>query len=171
MATTTTTAVAPARFFDAHRADKPWGHEIVFAEGGAGYVGKLITVDAGHSLSLQFHHRKDETISIVSGRARFDHGPDATQLETVVMEPGQTVHVPAGVVHRITAVTDLVFAEASTADPGGARTSSASMTGTDARGPTPPDQTSSAAPQSPGRASARPGSARVGPALTVASRR
>jgi mannose-6-phosphate isomerase len=109
---------AQARFFEALRVDKPWGHEIVFAEGEAGYVGKLITVLAGNALSLQYHHHKDETISIVSGTASFDCGREADALTSVVMRPGQTVHVPAGVVHRMTALTDLVFAEASTAAPG-----------------------------------------------------
>jgi len=116
-AQSTALTTATARFFLAHREDKPWGHEIVFAQGEAGYVGKLITVLAGHSLSLQFHHEKDETISIVSGTALFECGT-ATELTAMVMEPGQTVHVPAGVVHRMTAVSDIVFAEASTAAPG-----------------------------------------------------
>ena len=110
-------APASARFFLAHRENKPWGHEVVFAEGEAGYVGKLITVLAGHSLSLQFHHEKDETISIVCGTALFECG-NRNELTATIMEPGQTVHVPAGVVHRMTAVTDIVFAEASTAAPG-----------------------------------------------------
>lgn len=107
-----------ARFFDPHRADKPWGHEIVFADGESGYVGKLITVRAGHALSLQYHHHKDETISIVSGTASFECGSTVDELTAATMRAGQTVHVPAGVVHRMTALTDLVFAEASTAGPG-----------------------------------------------------
>jgi mannose-6-phosphate isomerase-like protein (cupin superfamily) len=109
---------ARANFFEAPRVDKPWGHEIVFAAGEAGYVGKLITVHAGHALSLQYHQHKVETISVVSGVASLESGADAGSLTSVVMGPGQAVHLPAGVVHRITALTDLLFAEASTALPG-----------------------------------------------------
>ena len=56
-----------AEHLEAARTDKPWGHETLFADGSNGYVGKLIHVLAGRSLSLQLHHRKDETISVVSG--------------------------------------------------------------------------------------------------------
>ena len=97
---------------------KPWGHEVVFAGGEDAYVGKLITVTAGHALSLQFHDEKDETIRVLSGEAVLEHGPSADCLRTRVMRPGHTVHLPPSVVHRITAVTDLVLVEVSTAAPG-----------------------------------------------------
>ncbi|RHA42675.1 cupin domain-containing protein [Cellulomonas rhizosphaerae] len=98
--------------------DKPWGHEAIFAAGEHGYVGKLIAVSAGHALSLQYHDEKDETLSIVSGEATFEHGRSADRLASRVMRPGDTAHVPALLLHRITALSDLVFAEASTAAPG-----------------------------------------------------
>lgn len=97
---------------------KPWGHEAVYAAGEHGYVGKLITVDAGEQLSLQYHERKDETISIVSGEAVFEHGSSTSALQSRTMRAGDVVHVPAEVLHRLTAVSDLLFAEASTAGPG-----------------------------------------------------
>ena len=107
-----------ATHLQAARQDKPWGFETLFADGSHGYVGKLITVTAGASLSLQLHNRKDETISVVSGELVFEAGPSAGVLERTTMIAGDTVHVPAGVVHRITAVTDVLLVEASTADIG-----------------------------------------------------
>ena len=98
--------------------DKPWGHEVIFATGENGYVGKLITVNASHALSMQYHRHKDETISIISGELHLEHGPDADSLGSLVLRAGDTIHIPASVVHRITARTDVVFAEASTAAPG-----------------------------------------------------
>lgn len=98
--------------------EKPWGNELVFANGENAYVGKLIMVTAGHALSLQYHVEKDETISILSGEALLEHGPSADDLRIRVMRPGHTVRLPPGVVHRITAVTDLRFVEVSTALPG-----------------------------------------------------
>lgn len=97
---------------------KPWGREVVFAGGSAGYVGKLILVHAGHSLSLQYHELKDETICIVSGEAILDYGPTVDQLESRTMSRGDTVHLPPTVVHRITARTRLLFVETSSAAPG-----------------------------------------------------
>ena len=98
--------------------DKPWGHEVIFAAGENGYVGKLISVTAGHALSLQYHREKDETISIVSGEALIEYGPAADRLDQQVLAPGDTIHLPPTAVHRITAVTDVVLVEASTAAPG-----------------------------------------------------
>lgn len=97
---------------------KPWGHETIFAAGGHGYVGKIITVDAGHALSLQYHREKEETICILSGRATLEHGATLEELRSQTMRTGDVAHLPPGALHRLTAVTDVVFAEASSAAPG-----------------------------------------------------
>lgn len=107
-----------ADFPPATTQDKPWGHEVIFAAGEHGYVGKLITVRAGESLSLQYHSEKDETMVVVTGEALVEHGPSADRLVSRVLRSGDTMHVPATVVHRVTAVVDLLFAEVSTAAPG-----------------------------------------------------
>ncbi|MBO0830846.1 MAG: cupin domain-containing protein, partial [Actinobacteria bacterium] len=82
------------------------------------YVGKIIHVVAGHELSLQYHREKEETISVLSGAALVEHGPTADALTSQHFGPGDTIHLPPGTVHRIAAITDLTFAEASTAQPG-----------------------------------------------------
>ncbi len=98
------------------RVDKPWGHEELFALVEGRYCGKAIHVTAGHALSLQYHERKDEVIAVQSGRATLEVGESEDALETVELEPGERVHLPAGVRHRITAVTDVVLLEASTTE-------------------------------------------------------
>ncbi|HEY2550880.1 MAG TPA: cupin domain-containing protein [Streptosporangiaceae bacterium] len=100
------------------RQDKPWGHEMIFAAVDGQYAGKIIHVNAGHSLSLQYHHSKDETSTVLSGQARVQYGPVGGELTERLFGPGDTIRLPAGVVHRITAVADLTFAEVSTAPPG-----------------------------------------------------
>ena len=107
-----------AMIYRAPRQDKPWGHEIIFAAVDGRYVGKILHVTAGQGLSLQYHERKDETISVLSGAAIMEYGATADSLTSQHLGPGDTVHLPAGAVHRITAITDLSLAEASTADPG-----------------------------------------------------
>ena len=102
----------------AERVEKPWGHEQIFAVVEGRYVGKLLTVRAGESLSLQYHDHKDETIALVSGRAELDLGTAADSLRRVPLEVGTSVHVQPGVLHRLRALDDSVFVEASTADPG-----------------------------------------------------
>jgi mannose-6-phosphate isomerase len=112
------TKVPRADIYRAARQDKPWGHELIFAAIDGKYVGKIIHVNAGHSLSLQYHREKEETISVISGEALMQHGTSADQLADERFGPGDTIHFPPGVLHRITAISDLEFAEASTAGPG-----------------------------------------------------
>ncbi len=113
-----TSSAPTAEVYQAPRQDKPWGHEVIFAALDGRYAGKIINVTAGHSLSLQYHHQKEETISVLSGAALIEYGPSADDLASRHFGPGDTIHLPPGTVHRITAITDLTFAEASTAAPG-----------------------------------------------------
>jgi mannose-6-phosphate isomerase-like protein (cupin superfamily) len=112
-------ALGPAaEVYRAPRQDKPWGYEVIFAGVDGKYVGKIIHVSAGHALSLQYHQWKEETSSVLSGAALIEHGPSPEALTSQHLGPGDTIHLPPGVLHRITAITDLTFVEASTAQPG-----------------------------------------------------
>jgi mannose-6-phosphate isomerase len=102
----------------AERVEKPWGHEEIFALVEGSYVGKLLFVTAGESLSLQYHHIKDETIALVSGQVEIDLGSSADTLRAVSLSPGDSVHVLPGTLHRLRAVEDSVLVEASTAESG-----------------------------------------------------
>ena len=53
------------------KVEKPWGYELHWAKTDR-YVGKLIHVNAGHALSLQYHNQKDETIFLSAGRMLFE---------------------------------------------------------------------------------------------------
>jgi mannose-6-phosphate isomerase-like protein (cupin superfamily) len=97
------------------RVEKPWGYELHWAKTDR-YVGKLIHVNAGHALSLQYHNQKDETIFLWSGRMTFEIAPDGKQ-EPVTrreMRPGEAVHIVPKTVHRMTAITDCDIFEVST---------------------------------------------------------
>jgi len=97
------------------RVDKPWGFELIWADTDR-YVGKILHVDAGHALSLQYHERKDETIHLLSGRMRFFAGSSVEALEEIVLERGESYRIVPGTVHRMEAVTDVDILEASTPD-------------------------------------------------------
>ena len=56
---------------DIARVEKPWGYELHWAKTDR-YVGKLIHVNKGHALSLQYHNIKDETIYLHSGLILFE---------------------------------------------------------------------------------------------------
>lgn len=97
----------------ARRVDKPWGYELIWADT-EHYVGKILHVDAGQALSLQYHEQKDETIYVLSGRMVFWVGPSADVLERMEMGEGDSYHTTPGTVHRMEALTDVDILEAST---------------------------------------------------------
>lgn len=97
-----------------HRVDKPWGHEVWWAQTDL-YAGKLLYVKAGHRLSLQFHREKDESSYLLSGRLRLTRGASADELETAEVGPGYSWRIEPGVVHTIEAIEDAVVLEVSTA--------------------------------------------------------
>jgi mannose-6-phosphate isomerase len=107
-----------ATIYRAQEQHKPWGYEQIFAAIQGKYVGKIIHVTAGQSLSLQYHERKEETICLISGEADIQYGALGGELTVRRFGPGDAIHLPAGAVHRVTAISDIVFAEASTAPPG-----------------------------------------------------
>ena len=107
-----------ASIYQAPRQDKPWGHERIFAVIEGKYVGKILHINAGHSLSLQYHDVKEETIHLISGEALVTYGEIGGELHERTFGPGDTIHLPAKAIHRVTAVTDIDLAEASTALPG-----------------------------------------------------
>jgi mannose-6-phosphate isomerase len=95
------------------RVEKPWGHELIWAETDH-YVGKILHVKAGHALSLQYHEVKDETIHLLTGRLRFQLGTTPDALHTVDLQEGESVRILPGTIHRMEAVTDVDILEAST---------------------------------------------------------
>ena len=95
------------------RVEKPWGWELVWAEADT-YVGKLLFVRAGESLSLQYHEQKDESWLVHDGRARLELGDVGGALETVEIGAGDAFHFRPGTVHRVTAIEDTLVIEAST---------------------------------------------------------
>jgi mannose-6-phosphate isomerase len=100
--------------FESRRVDKPWGYELIWAHADA-YVGKILFVRAGQSLSLQFHNEKDESWFVQSGRARLELG-EAGQaiLNSEVIVEGASFHFVPGTVHRVTALEDTTIFEVST---------------------------------------------------------
>ncbi|MEJ2539834.1 MAG: cupin domain-containing protein [Gemmatimonadota bacterium] len=100
----------------ARRVEKPWGYEIIWAETER-YLGKILHIDAGEALSLQYHREKDETISVLSGEVRLLAGPSEEALVEYVMTEGDSFRTRPGTVHRMIAITDCDVLEASTPHP------------------------------------------------------
>jgi mannose-6-phosphate isomerase len=104
---------------DVKIVQKPWGHEVIWAHTGQ-YVGKVLHIKAGHSLSVQYHMMKDETIHLLSGemiyRVRGEGGEagEVGELSDVRLKAGESFRNEPGTVHQMEAVTDCQVLEAST---------------------------------------------------------
>jgi mannose-6-phosphate isomerase len=98
------------------KVEKPWGWELWWARTER-YVGKILHVNKGHSLSLQYHRVKDETILLQSGRMLFEtRGSDEPEstLRATEMKPGDVFHIKPGTIHRMNALEDCDIIEVST---------------------------------------------------------
>jgi len=92
---------------------KPWGFEIKLTEDSLPYTSKIAFTLAGKRWSLQSHDQKTETITLLSGQAKFTLGSDTSDM---IPNVGYTVF--PNTVHRFTAITDCVTIEASTPEVG-----------------------------------------------------
>jgi mannose-6-phosphate isomerase-like protein (cupin superfamily) len=100
--------------FEVTKVEKPWGYELIWARTDI-YVGKVLFVKAGHSLSLQFHREKDEAWLVQSGRAKLELGEVGESiLKEEVIAAGAAFHYVPGTVHRVTAIEDTTILEVST---------------------------------------------------------
>ncbi len=92
--------------------EKPWGYEIIWAHTER-YVGKILHIKKGESLSYQYHVVKDETIRLLSGVLEMDieTGGERQKLRFV---PGECLHIVPGMKHRMTAIDDCDVLEVST---------------------------------------------------------
>lgn len=92
---------------------KPWGHEEIWAHTDK-YVGKILFIEAGKRLSLQYHNLKEETILVKDGKLLLEAGSSKDSLDQIVLNPGQTYHIPPKLVHRMSAINDTFVVEVST---------------------------------------------------------
>ncbi len=91
---------------------KPWGHETIWAHTEQ-YVGKILHINAGHALSIQYHNRKDETVHLLAGELvyRVQRGES---LDDMHLKRGDSFRITPGTIHQMEAVTDCDVLEAST---------------------------------------------------------
>lgn len=95
-----------------YRVEKPWGYELIWARTDR-YVGKILHVEAGHVLSLQFHNRKDESIYVLTGQIILRLQQDDTVIERRVGQ-GEAFHIQPKLIHQFEAVVTSDLLEAST---------------------------------------------------------
>jgi mannose-6-phosphate isomerase-like protein (cupin superfamily) len=94
------------------KVDKPWGYELIWAKTDK-YVGKILHIEEGHKLSLQYHEVKDETIYVIAGEMDLVIVEDGKE-RIEKLTPGDYRHLPTGTVHRMISVKSCDIFEVST---------------------------------------------------------
>jgi mannose-6-phosphate isomerase len=92
--------------------EKPWGHEIIWAHTER-YVGKILHINKGESLSYQYHVVKDETVRLLTGVLEMDVERDG-ERQRLHMAAGDSLHIVPGMKHRMSAIEDCDVLEVST---------------------------------------------------------
>ena len=93
---------------------KPWGYEKIWALSER-YAGKILHINSGHELSVQYHNKKDETVYLLSGEIIYRvqrNGDDV--LDDVRLKVGESFRIIPGTIHQMIAVTDCDVLEVST---------------------------------------------------------
>ncbi|HXL86031.1 MAG TPA: cupin domain-containing protein [Gemmatimonadaceae bacterium] len=94
------------------KVPNPWGHETIWARSDR-YLGKILHINAGQELSVQYHNKKDETVHLLSGELIYRVQSDA-DLKDVQLKLGESFRITPGTIHQMVAVTDCDILEVST---------------------------------------------------------
>jgi mannose-6-phosphate isomerase len=95
------------------KVPKPWGHETIWALSDR-YMGKILHINAGQELSVQYHDKKDETVHLLSGELSYRVQSDSDLLEDVQLKLGESFRITPGTIHQMVALTDCDVLEVST---------------------------------------------------------
>jgi len=100
------------------KVEKPWGHELHFVPQDQPYMGKLLHIEKGKRLSLQYHDKKTESWWLVKGRAKVIWDNPSGELIETELEEGKGYTTSAGQRHRLVGITDCDILEVSTPEIG-----------------------------------------------------
>lgn len=100
------------------RVEKPWGYELHWVREDAPYMGKIMHVNEGGSLSLQIHDEKQESYFMMTGRAKLIWENNKGEMIETEMQSGMGYATHVGQKHRIEAITDCDVIESSTPEKG-----------------------------------------------------
>jgi len=82
---------------------KPWGYEDRWAITPK-YLGKILHIEAGQRLSLQYHEKKDESVYVLDGVLIIEYKQlEDDKLTLIVLEKGESYRIKPMTVHRFSA--------------------------------------------------------------------
>ncbi len=100
------------KIYQPTRVEKPWGYELIWAHTER-YVGKVLHINKGESLSYQYHRIKDESIHLLRGVMELEV-EDKGERKKLRLSPGDCFHMTPQMKHRMLALEDCDVLEVST---------------------------------------------------------
>lgn len=94
------------------RVPKPWGYELIWGHTDR-YVGKVLHVNRGESLSRQYHEMKDETLYVIAGKVLLEL-QRGDERDSITLDVGEAFHITPLTIHRIEALEETDLVEVST---------------------------------------------------------
>ena len=96
--------------------EKGWGSEVIFATTDK-YCGKLLNFNTGAKFSMHFHHEKDESWYVLTGKfiVKVIDTNNASQHD-ILLEPGNTWHNKPLLPHQVICLEEGTIIEVSTPD-------------------------------------------------------
>tara|TARA_R100000664_G_C2751778_1_gene139063 strand:- start:1286 stop:1714 length:429 start_codon:yes stop_codon:yes gene_type:complete len=97
------------------KEDKYWGYmSTLFDQDG--YSIKKIFMKAGTQSSMEYHVHKKESYYIEKGQLKLGLRIGRGENKSMILNEGDVVHIPVGLMHMRMAITDTVIIEVSTTD-------------------------------------------------------
>jgi mannose-6-phosphate isomerase-like protein (cupin superfamily) len=80
------------------------------------YCGKILEIKKGKRCSLHFHKLKTESFYLHSGKlqVKIKESPEASESEEFILNAGECMDIPPGLVHQMLALEDAQLFEFST---------------------------------------------------------
>ncbi|PJE67596.1 cupin [Candidatus Shapirobacteria bacterium CG10_big_fil_rev_8_21_14_0_10_40_9] len=100
------------------KIEKPWGYELLLTPPESPVTGKILHLNEGCRFSLQYHDKKQETLTLISGEAEIILEDENKVLQTIKMESKKGYFIKPFQKHRAKGITDCDILEASTKEEG-----------------------------------------------------
>ena len=100
------------------KINKPWGYEILLTSSESPVTGKILHLDDGKRFSLQYHDKKEETLTLISGEAYIILENDQGEMKKIKMETNKGYFIRPFQKHRCQGIKDCLILEASTKEEG-----------------------------------------------------
>jgi len=100
------------------KVKKPWGYELILTPDESSVTGKILHLDDGKKFSLQYHDKKIETLTLISGEAYIILEDNQGKMKKIKMEQNRGYFIRPFQKHRCQGIKDCFILEASTREEG-----------------------------------------------------